>query len=74
MRRAEVIPYPYSWEQLNEVTDYLADTGQMDDVYLLYTGFLQSRKYMQDILTAKQNAESLLNYRKEVKERENERA
>jgi len=52
-------------------TEYAALTAEKKK---LYAGYHQSRKYMQDILTAKQNAESLLNYREEVKEKEYERA
>ena len=39
----------------------------------MYSEYQQSRKYMQDILTAKQNAEQLLNYHSTAKEKENER-
>lgn len=39
----------------------------------LYADYHPARKYMQDILTAKQNAENLLNYRETTKTKENER-
>ncbi|HCC35228.1 MAG TPA: relaxase [Ruminococcaceae bacterium] len=39
----------------------------------LYAEYRVSRKFMQDILTAKQNAEQLLNYRDMAKEKETER-
>lgn len=39
----------------------------------LYAEYHPARKFMQDILTAKQNAEQLLNYRDTAKEKENER-
>ncbi len=40
---------------------------------MLYSGYHRSRKFMQDILTAKQNAERLLNYRESTKGKETER-
>ena len=39
----------------------------------LYSGYHQARKFMQDILMAKQNTESLLSYQEAAKEKENER-
>lgn len=39
----------------------------------MYSEYHQARKFMQEILTAKQNAEQLLNYHKTVKEKGNER-
>ena len=39
----------------------------------LYADYHPARKYMQDILNAKQNAENLLNYREPTKTKENER-
>lgn len=39
----------------------------------LYSGYHQARKYMQDILAARQNTAALLNYRETKKEKETER-
>jgi hypothetical protein len=39
----------------------------------LYAEYHPVRKFMQDILTAKQNAEQLLNYRDTAKDKESER-
>ena len=39
----------------------------------LYAGYHQAKKYMQDILSARQNAESLLSYREAAHTKENER-
>jgi len=39
----------------------------------LYSQYPSARKFMQEILTAKQNAEQLLTYRSTAKENENER-
>jgi hypothetical protein len=39
----------------------------------LYTGYRQSRMFMQDVLAARQNAEALLRYRGVGREKESER-
>ena len=51
-------------------TEYAALTAEKKK---LYAGYHPARKHMQDVLNAKQNAEALLNYHEQAKEKETER-